>query len=69
MNALPIALSEGCVLRRDIAKDDVICFGDVDAIAEGVVWKLWQEQNARWPVAISEAQESLPQPASSVGVR
>ena len=28
--ALPIGLSEGCVLRRNISKDDVISFNDVD---------------------------------------
>jgi len=69
MGALPIALSEGCVLRRDIAKDDVVCFGDVDGIAEGIVWKLWQEQSARWPVADHAAQESTLQPVSTVGAR
>src|SRR5215813_1255422 len=31
MAALPIGLSEGCVLRRDISKDDVLTFNDVDA--------------------------------------
>jgi predicted homoserine dehydrogenase-like protein len=69
MGALPIALSEGCVLRRDIAKDDVVCFGDVDGIAEGIVWKLWQEQSARWPVAGHAAQEPTLQPESTVGAR
>ena len=31
MAALPIGLSEGCVLRRDVSKDDVLSFDDVDA--------------------------------------
>jgi len=30
MDALPISLSEGRVLRRDVAKDEVISFNDVD---------------------------------------
>ena len=30
MEALPIGLSEGCVLRRDIAKDEVLSFDDVE---------------------------------------
>ena len=29
MNALPIALSDDCVLLRDIAKDEVVSFDDV----------------------------------------
>jgi predicted homoserine dehydrogenase-like protein len=52
--ALPIALSEGCVLRRDIPKDQTISFNDVERpsgelieLVEG----LWAEQNARWPQA------------------
>ena len=30
MAALPIGLSEGCVLRRDVSKDDVLSFDDVE---------------------------------------
>src|SRR5262245_11088497 len=44
-DALPIALSEGCVLRRDVAKDDVISFRDVVARPGGQVEELWREQN------------------------
>ncbi|QNI33508.1 NAD(P)-dependent oxidoreductase [Alloacidobacterium dinghuense] len=50
MNALPIGLSEGCVLRSDVQKDTVISFDDVEQVPGGVAWDLWQEQNARWPV-------------------
>ena len=50
MAALPIGLSQGLVLRRDIAKDQVISFADVDAPAHGLVETLWQEQNDRWPL-------------------
>jgi predicted homoserine dehydrogenase-like protein len=46
--ALPIALSEGCVLRRDLAKDDVISFTDVVARNGGLAETLWREQNALW---------------------
>jgi predicted homoserine dehydrogenase-like protein len=62
MRALPIALSEGCVLTRDILKDDVVCFDHIDGIAEGIAGKLWREQNERWPVAMVTSEESL-QPA------
>jgi predicted homoserine dehydrogenase-like protein len=49
MNALPIGLSEGCVLRRDIARDSVISFDDVDQVPQGVAGALWEEQNLQWP--------------------
>jgi predicted homoserine dehydrogenase-like protein len=47
-DALPIGLSEGCVLRRDVRKDEVILFRDVIARPAGLVEKLWQEQKALW---------------------
>lgn len=51
MAALPIGLSEGCVLRRDIAKDGVLSFDDVIAPPGRLAAALWLEQYARWPVA------------------
>lgn len=51
IDALPLALSENCVLRRDVVKDEVITFKDVEQPARGVVDKLWSEQIARWPVS------------------
>jgi predicted homoserine dehydrogenase-like protein len=49
-SALPIGLSEGCVLRRDVAKDQVLSLDDVVALAcDRLVEDLWNEQNARWP--------------------
>jgi len=50
VNALPIGLSEGCILKRDIAKDDVISFDDVESPRGRLVEKLWHEQNERWPL-------------------
>jgi predicted homoserine dehydrogenase-like protein len=47
--ALPIGLSEGCVLRREISRDAVLSFNDVEARPSGIVEALWHEQNARWP--------------------
>jgi predicted homoserine dehydrogenase-like protein len=62
MNALPIGLSEGCVLTRDIAKDDVVCLDHIDGISEGTAGKLWREQNERWPAATGAAQDASLQP-------
>ena len=46
--ALPIGLSEGCVLRRDVLKDDVVSFNDVVMPNGRKVEALWLEQKARW---------------------
>ena len=62
--ALPIALSEGCTLRRDIPKDQVISLDDIASLPDGIVEQLWHEQNARWPVAEAEEQFSM-QPVGS----
>jgi len=47
--ALPISLSEGCVLRRNLPKDAMVSLNDVNIPGAGLAWTLWQEQNARWP--------------------
>jgi predicted homoserine dehydrogenase-like protein len=49
MSALPIGLSEGCVLRHDVMKDAVLSFDDVVSPSGRLVERLWHEQNARWP--------------------
>jgi predicted homoserine dehydrogenase-like protein len=54
--ALPIALSEGCVMRRNVSKDKVLSFEDVKAPASGLINELWREQNAQWPLATRESQ-------------
>ena len=51
INALPVGLSEGAVLTRDVAKDSVVRFDDVEQVAEGTAWTLWQEQFRHWPGA------------------
>lgn len=53
-SALPIALSEGCVLRRDISKDAVLSFEDVEMPAGRATEVLWREQNSLWSQAPSE---------------
>jgi predicted homoserine dehydrogenase-like protein len=50
-NALPIALSEDCVLQRDIEKDQVISFDHVQMPSARLSDQLWLEQNSRWPLA------------------
>ena len=51
IDALPIALSEDCVLLRDVGKDEVISFSDVKLPANRLSDDLWREQCARWPTA------------------
>jgi predicted homoserine dehydrogenase-like protein len=55
--ALPIGMSEGCVLRRDISKDEVLSFDDVIVRGGGLVEALWDEQSARWPSPRRESPE------------
>jgi predicted homoserine dehydrogenase-like protein len=55
VDALPIAMSEGCVLTRDIAKDQVISFNDVTLPAPRLIDQLWQEQLRRWPAKAGDA--------------
>jgi predicted homoserine dehydrogenase-like protein len=58
MEALPIGLSEGCTVRRDIKMDNVLSFSDVELPADTrQIAALWWEQSARW---------RLPMPASWV---
>jgi predicted homoserine dehydrogenase-like protein len=51
LRALPIGLSEGRVLRRDVAKDEVLSLDDIHPATETLIWRLWNEQNERWPVS------------------
>jgi predicted homoserine dehydrogenase-like protein len=48
--ALPIGLSEGCKLLRDVMKNDVISIDDVESLRGRVAEALWREQSARWPL-------------------
>jgi hypothetical protein len=38
------------VLRRDVTKDEVISFDDVESPRGRLAEKLWREQNERWPL-------------------
>ncbi|MEL4504446.1 Gfo/Idh/MocA family oxidoreductase [Luteococcus sp. H138] len=50
-NLLPLGLAEGCVLKRDIAKDEVISYADVEIPAGRLADALRTEQDALFPVA------------------
>jgi predicted homoserine dehydrogenase-like protein len=57
LDALPISLSEGCVLRRDLSKDSVVSFDDVDSPTGRLSETLWREQAARWPIVTRKSEE------------
>lgn len=59
MNALPIGLSESCVLRREVAKDQVISFSDIDQPPGCLADALWREQVERWPAGRRDSQAIL----------
>lgn len=54
-DALPIGLSENCVLRCDKKKDDVVSFADVELPAGRRADALWREQQKRWPAQGAKA--------------
>ena len=62
IDALPIALSEGRVLKRDVAKDQVVTFRDLVEAPNGLAETLWQEQLTHWPVQTEKSQGFLHQP-------
>lgn len=49
LNALPVALSEGCVLRRDVSKDQMLSFDVLERWPIGLAVDLWHEQVTQWP--------------------
>ena len=57
ISALPISLSEGCVLRRDVLKDGIVSFDDVELPAARLSETLWREQAARWQLGKYEVRE------------
>jgi predicted homoserine dehydrogenase-like protein len=63
--ALPIGLSEGRVLRRDVAKDEIVSFKDVDQSNDSLINRLWKEQCEYWPPTArdSNARSIQPLPA------
>ncbi|MGQ0702397.1 MAG: NAD(P)H-dependent oxidoreductase [Gemmatimonadales bacterium] len=47
--ALPVGISQGCILRRAVARDQMLTFDDVRVPPERLCDRLWQEQARRWP--------------------
>ena len=54
-NLLPIGLAEGCRLRRDIPRDQVLTFDDVEVPQGRLSDKLWAEQNTYFGLLESRA--------------
>ncbi|MDO5627450.1 MAG: SAF domain-containing protein [Mobilicoccus sp.] len=48
-NLIPVGLAEGCVLKRDIAKDEAISYDDVEVPTGRLADELRAEQDARYP--------------------
>ena len=68
MAALPIGLSDGCVLRRNVLKDAVVSFNDVEPPPGRLIEALWKEQNERWPLMTREF-PTQPKPAPAGAIR
>ena len=47
-NLLPMGLAEGCRLKRDISKDQVLTYDDVELPQGRLCDKLRSEQNAKF---------------------
>jgi len=68
-DALPIGLSEGRVLRRDVPKDQVVSFNELVARPAGLAEALWREQSELWPVLRSGVEVSQMQDLPVGGMR
>ena len=67
MDALPMGLAEGCVLKHPVAKDGVVTTKDVDLPAERLSDRLWAEQRLRWAPAAASSQRQPAARRSEVG--
>jgi len=57
-SALPIALSENCLVVRDVPKDHVLTLADV-VLPKGLITEnLWQEQMVRWSGANLDSRQA-----------
>jgi predicted homoserine dehydrogenase-like protein len=53
-NLLPIGLAQGCRLRRDMPKDAVLTYEDVEIPAGRLIDELRREQDAAFPAPVAE---------------
>ncbi len=60
---LPIGLAEGCRLRRDVPKDAVLTFADVELPEGRLCDRLWREQMERFFPQFAASHESLKESA------
>ena len=44
-NLLPMALANHCKVLKDVPKDKVLTFDDVECAKDTLIYKLWEEQN------------------------
>jgi predicted homoserine dehydrogenase-like protein len=44
-NLLPLGLAKGCVLKRDVPRDQAISYADVDELPDTLLRKTRQEQD------------------------
>jgi len=49
-NLLPMGLAEGCVLKNDVSKDQVVTYADVEVPQDGVARALRQAQEEHFPL-------------------
>jgi predicted homoserine dehydrogenase-like protein len=67
--ALPMGLSEDCRLLRDVRKDQVVCFEDVELPQGRLADALWREQSSRWPALDFAAKTRPTKPATKANTR
>jgi predicted homoserine dehydrogenase-like protein len=65
LSALPIGLSEGCILKNAVAKDTAVSFDDVIMPPPTLVDELWHEQMKRWKAIDGSSEPAGAQPALS----
>jgi predicted homoserine dehydrogenase-like protein len=51
-------IAEGCVLRRDVAKDQPLRFEDVEMPPERLIDRLWAEQNTHFETKFGEGTQT-----------
>jgi predicted homoserine dehydrogenase-like protein len=59
-NLLPIGVAEGCVLKRDVPKDQVLTYDDVILPEGRTIDKLREEQRQYFASAFAETKEQAP---------